>query len=252
MHNPVVSFRHSIGIIATLLFALLHGTAVYAVSDADFLADKLTKVGAEPNDLPYRYYVPANYDPASKYPLIVYLHGSAESGTDNKFQLNWSCWGAYQLLGSSTYPCFMVAPQAYSTWDGTTMDQIVRMVQTLSKTYSIDPDRIYVTGISMGGYGSWSIINRYPFFSQRQCPCREEACLTTNELPIFPSGVPCRQRRNSRRSGSDNAVSGARLAGARVIYTRYADGSHAIWLAACESPPTAMAHGATQKPARSC
>ncbi|MBK9992272.1 MAG: prolyl oligopeptidase family serine peptidase [Verrucomicrobia bacterium] len=117
------------------------------------------------------------------------------------------------------------------------MDQIVRMVQTLSKTYSIDPDRIYVTGISMGGYGSWGIINRYPFFFAAAVPMSGGGLSNYQRITHIP--IWCFHAAKDETvdvSGSDNAVSGARLAGARVIYTRYADGSHAIWLAAYANP----------------
>ncbi len=235
---PIPSvFRRLRGKIVLLFVALSLSTAARAVTDADLLYGNLPKLATESYDLPYRYYVPANYDPTKSYPLIVYLHGSAESGTDNKFQLNWSCWGAYQLLGSSQYPCFLVAPQAHDTWDATSLDQIVRMVRTLSATYSIDPDRISVTGISMGGYGSWSIINRYPYVFAAAVPMSGAAGGNFQKIAHIPIwDFHAARDETVGVSGSDNAVSNARLAGGRVIYTRYADGSHAIWLAAYANP----------------
>lgn len=223
--------------IAPLCISLLVGTVAHAVTDSDLLYGRQSRFGVETYDLPYRYYVPPNYDPSQSYPLIVYLHGSGEEGDDNQRQLGWGCWGAYQLLGNSQYPCFFVAPQSRAGWNGNLQDQIVRMIRTLSATYSIDPDRIYVTGISMGGYGSWSIINRHPYVFAASVPMSGGGPTSFQRLAHIPIwNFHSAHDDTVGVSESDKAVSGARLAGARVAYTRYADGSHAIWLAAYANP----------------
>ncbi len=231
--NPHRLFRSGI----LVFLALMLGIVARAVTDEELLRGWLPRLATEPYDLPYRYYVPPSYDPRQSYPLIVYLHGSAEIGDDNQLQLGWGCWGAYQMLGNPQYPCFLVAPQAHTNWDGTTQDQIVRMIRTLSATYSIDPDRVYVTGISMGGYGSWSIINRHPYVFAAAVPMSGAAGGNFQKIAHIPIwDFHAAKDETVGVSGSDNAVSNARLAGGRVIYTRYADGSHAIWLAAYANP----------------
>ncbi|MEO8351063.1 MAG: GDSL-type esterase/lipase family protein [Chthoniobacteraceae bacterium] len=129
--------------------------------------------------LPYRLLIPKNYDPAQKYPLVLFLHGAGERGTDNVAQLT---HGAPLFLKPEVrdqFPCFVLAPQcppeqqwsAVKGWNGPVayaeeptepMALALGAVDAVEKEFSIDPDRLYVTGLSMGGYGSWDAVCRNP------------------------------------------------------------------------------------------
>ncbi len=226
-------------------FALVLGgaaTILQAATSVDFLTATLPKIGAEPNDLPYRYLVPAGYNAANDYPLIVFLHGSGERGTNNTAQLNNSANGALTLVSGSNqaaYPCFMLAPQASVAegWNGNTLAQVIRTIQELSLTYSIDPNRIYVTGLSMGGAGTWDIIQRYPTFFAAAVPMSGWGAGSYEKivgLPIW--NFHAANDGTVAVSGSDNAVAATRQIGGRVIYTRYATGGHGIWPIAYANP----------------
>lgn len=150
-----------------------------------------------PKSLQYRLMVPYNYSYTSQsYPLVLFLHGHGESGTDNQKQILNSdplaCDSGGNPLTSSNnrvnYPCFYLAPQVpndpdnyhfYNRWvnwdclqdptgyfDKTPETNAAyltyALIQQLLKQYRIDPSRIYVTGISMGGSGTYDIIMRYP------------------------------------------------------------------------------------------
>ena len=212
-----------------------------AATAANFLYATVVKIGAEPNDLPYRFLVPTGYDAAQEYPLIVFLHGSGERGNNNEAQLSNNANGALELVSNANQtaaPCFMLAPQATMAegWNANTLDQVVRAIVQLGTVYPIAPNRIYVTGLSMGGAGTWQILTRYPFLFAAAVPMNGWGSGSYEKLV----GVPIWAFHAANDgtvgvSGSDNAVSAVRQAGGHAIYTRYATGGHSIW-------PTAYAN----------
>ena len=137
--------------------------------------------------LPYRLLLPENYDPAKKYPLILFLHGSGERGNDNELQL---VHGAILFLRDSirkNYPAIVVFPQCplNSYWSNVhftidtvskkrimqfpvnseptiAMKMLLRLLGKLQHDYKLDKKRIYVGGLSMGGMGSFELVSRKP------------------------------------------------------------------------------------------
>jgi hypothetical protein len=133
----------------------------------------------------------------------------------------------------------MLAPQASVAegWNANTLAQVIRAIQLLKATYSIDLNRIYVTGLSMGGAGTFEIITRYPFFFAAAVPMSGWGAGTYEKI----TGIPIWAFHSVDDgtvavSGSDNAVSAVRQLGGRVIYTRYATGGHGIWPTAYANP----------------
>ncbi len=127
-----------------------------------FIARSFTLYGLR---LPYRLFIPANYSATKKYPLVLALHGSGESGIDNNLQISSSrlatSWA--DPVNQANYPCFVLAPQTDSGWDNDpVMGTISTLLDSLSNEFSIDSNRLYVTGLSMGGFGTWDIITRFP------------------------------------------------------------------------------------------
>ena len=216
--------------------------ALFAATATDFLSATLPKMGPEPNDLPYRTFVPTGYNASVSYPLIVFLHGSGERGNNNTAQLGNNANGALQLVSTAnqaTSPCFMLAPQASVAegWNANTLGQVIRAIQLLKTTYSIDMNRIYVTGLSMGGGGTFEIITRYPFFFAAAVPMSGWGAGSYEKITGLPIWVfHAANDGTVAVSGSDNAVSAVRQLGGRVIYTRYATGGHGIWSTAYANP----------------
>ncbi|HEY3897713.1 MAG TPA: GDSL-type esterase/lipase family protein [Chthoniobacter sp.] len=139
-----------------------------------------TFTGPDGAQLGYRLLTPKDYDAAKKYPLVVFLHGAGERGTDNTAQLK---YGAPLFLKPeirTKFPCFVVAPQCPpdQTWsavpNGWTgpnafqepptapMKLLLGALEAVRKEFSIDQDRLYLTGLSMGGYGTWDLLTRQP------------------------------------------------------------------------------------------
>ncbi len=135
----------------------------------DFLADTFEANGKV---LPYRLFKPRDYDPARPYPLVLFLHGAGERGTDNQKQLSKNGNGSFSFISAKRQqrdPCFFLAPQCTSIggaqWNKSQFYLIDKTLDKLIREYSIDPRRLYITGLSSGGYGTWDLIIQYPRFA---------------------------------------------------------------------------------------
>lgn len=137
------------------------------------------------NGLPYRLLMPKNYNPNISYPLLMFLHGAGERGSDNELQL---VHGARFFLKDSirdSFPAIVVFPQCKTeqSWsnvlyapqgDGRIFlfpenvdenlhqDLLSGLVKELRLNYLIDDTRIYVGGLSMGGMGTFEFVRRNP------------------------------------------------------------------------------------------
>jgi predicted peptidase len=140
----------------------------------------------EKDTLPYRLLLPENYDATKKYPLIFFLHGSGERGNDNEAQL---VHGGKLFLKDSlrkNYPAIVIFPQcpANSFWSNVdikknkkeesdlkfqtggkptvAMGLLQQLVKNIIKNYPVQKKQIYVGGLSMGGMGTFEMVNRNP------------------------------------------------------------------------------------------
>jgi CubicO group peptidase (beta-lactamase class C family)/pimeloyl-ACP methyl ester carboxylesterase len=111
------------------------------------------------NRLKYVIYLPQDYDAQTNVPLLLFLHGSGERGQDlEKVKLH----GPPKLIAQGKeFPFMVVSPQC-ATGGGWNTDQLVALLDHIEEKYKVDPDRIYVTGLSMGGYGTWSLAAKIP------------------------------------------------------------------------------------------
>lgn len=134
--------------------------------------------------LPYRILYPKNYDRSKKYPLVFFLHGSGERGNDNEAQLTHG--GKLFFDSASAYPAIVVFPQcpADNSWNSMLVDRTqtppqrtfnykkspepwplaatYKLVTDLIKTEAVDKKRVYFSGLSMGGFGTFEMIWRHP------------------------------------------------------------------------------------------
>ena len=111
----------------------------------------------------YRYllYVPKAYeaDATKRWPLLLFLHGSGERGADlAKVKVHGP---PRQLDGRDDFPFVVVSPQCPDDqrWQA---DALAALLDDVTKKLRIDPDRVYVTGLSMGGRGTWDLAMSYP------------------------------------------------------------------------------------------
>lgn len=137
-----------------LLFLLI--IPVYSGLQAQQTAEKYYR------EIDYLLYLPDGYhdDPAQRWPMVVFLHGSGSAGHDiNKVKLN----GIPGLIEQGEkYPFIVISPQ--SEEQGWNITDLKNLLSNEAKKYRIDYDRIYLTGLSMGGGGTWDLATAYPEF----------------------------------------------------------------------------------------
>ncbi len=109
----------------------------------------------------YLLYLPDGYttDTAKRWPLMIFLHGSGEAGTDlNKVKT----WGPPKLIeAGKKFPFIVVSPQAPPN-TGWAAEVLRAMLNDVKQKYRVDNDRVYLTGLSMGGFGTWNYSEKFP------------------------------------------------------------------------------------------
>jgi len=112
----------------------------------------------------YQVYVPADYDSHKKWPVIVFLHGAGEHGDDGLLQTDVGLGHAIREH-AATFPFIVVMPQCRKDklWIQPDMQaQALAALDQSSKEFHADRNRVYLTGLSMGGYGTWDLAVKYP------------------------------------------------------------------------------------------
>lgn len=159
-----------------------------AQSAATGFVDRTVTMGAEA----YRYqvYVPANYTRASTWPVILFLHGGGERGTDGLIQTEVGIGGAIRRF-STRFPAIVVMPQARAPlgWVGANADMALKALDQTEAEFSTDKGRVYLTGMSMGGAGTWYVSYRHPNrFAALVAICARVRPSATTTDPVVPAG----------------------------------------------------------------
>ena len=173
-----------------LLICMTLSVSLYAGDKASFLKKQFTTNSGY--RLNYRILYPLNYSPDKQYPLILFLHGGGECGSDNEAQLlhGGDMLASYET--QSKYPAIIIAPQCPEgeTWSPylhpsrnngkrffpqnapatPAMKAIKEMLGAYIDKGIVDTKRIYVTGLSMGGMGTFDAVCRYPDFFAAAAP----------------------------------------------------------------------------------
>ncbi|HOV75536.1 MAG TPA: dienelactone hydrolase family protein [Candidatus Hydrogenedentes bacterium] len=182
-------------------------------------------------DRRYVVYVPREYTPDKAWPLILFLHGAGERGDDGLLQTEVGIGHAIRL-NPDRFPCLVVMPQCpKDVWWHEVPEHIAAALEDALEAYRADPERIYLTGLSMGGFGTWiygaAHVDTFAAF-----------------MPICGGGNPADAAKLAARPvwafhGADDdtvppeksreMVEAVRRAGGHVQYTEYPGTGHNSW-----------------------
>ncbi|MFH0893692.1 MAG: prolyl oligopeptidase family serine peptidase [Bacteroidota bacterium] len=228
---------------------------LYATKSADKSSVAIEKKGFQKkifiqgNDtLRYQFFVPKATDSMAKLPLILFLHGAGERGNDNEAQ----AFHAKKFFGSAEFqakhPCFVMAPQcpvkkrwAEIDWSlpknsqppllSTPLSLTLTALRSICKEFNIDTNRLYITGLSMGGFGTWDAITRYPSLFAAAVPVcgggDETKAILIKDHPVWAFHGDKDKAVMVQRSR--NMIEAIRNAGGNPKYTEYPGVGHNCW-----------------------
>lgn len=241
----------------SLLFLLLISNINIIL--AQDLYEKKVFVSQSGDSLNYRLLTPENQIKGKKYPLVLFLHGAGERGSDNQKQLTHGGQMFLNPVNREKYPAFVLFPQcpenaywAYSVRPGSfipeqmpqneempiTFQTVKEMLDSYLTNPAVDKSRIYIIGLSMGAMGTFDMVARFPDIFAAAVPI----CGTVN-----PKRLSAAKDVNFRifHGDADNVVSveGSREAykalkatGASVEYIEFPGCNHGSWNPAFNYP----------------
>jgi predicted peptidase len=239
-----------------LLFLIipLAGNTVTAQQQTGFL-NRTVPLGGKPSR--YQVYVPFDYTSTREWPVILFLHGAGERGTDGLRQTQVGLATAVRLW-ADRFPAIIVMPQSPpdSIWRGTVAEMSLAALEQTTREFRGDRTRTYVVGLSMGGYGAWTLALKHPrrfaaivavcggilppgHFTELDAGLREkdpyaELARRLGGMPVWlfhgalDSLVPPDESRRIHKAFSQK--------GFKINYTEYPDVGHESWDPAFADP----------------
>lgn len=239
----------SYGLMAFILLIAVNANAQSERFDArQFISDGDT--------LNYRIAFP-DYNPSETYPVVIFLHGAGERGHDNIAQLKWGVQNFATDEAMMSHSAIVMAPQCptgdrWSNFVGDRqkeplqlagnparpLEMTMQVLDQVIEESAVDTSRIYITGLSMGGFGTWDALARWPERFAAGVPvCGGGAPSTVKQIADIPiwafhgaedATVPPELSREMILALQD--------AGARPGYTEYPGVGHFSWIQAYSDP----------------
>ena len=131
---------------------------------AELITGKFEK-GKSKDGLLFQLYGNPKWDNTKRYPLVIWLHGSGGSGDDNQKQMGGATGAFTKSENQAERPCFVLAPQCPDSgigWNKEVANNLMSLIADLVAKLPVDDTRLYLTGSSMGGFGTWSLAAKYP------------------------------------------------------------------------------------------
>lgn len=244
-----------IDVLAALLASVTFLAGMNAMADERDRFEARVFKDADNKALNYRLLKPKAYEAGKKYPMVIFLHGAGERGNDNAKQLVHGMKDYASDALMEKYPCFVMAPQCPEgklwvdvNWSSLKHDMpsqpaepmrlTIEALGALQKEFSIDATRLYVTGLSMGGYGTWDALQRYPDRFAAAVPIcgggDVKQAKKIAQIPIWAfhgdkdTAVPVERTRTM--------IAALKEAGGMPKYTEYPDVGHDSWTATYKDP----------------
>ncbi len=209
------------------------------VKDLRASLEKRTYKNEAGEGLPYRLFIPKDYDAKKSYPVILFLHGLGEDGTDNEKQLlHADVLRFASEQDQAARPCFLVAPQNPSgLWPGKPSKLAMEIVDSLAKEFSIDADRRYITGLSSGGMGTYFCLNERPDYFAAAIPvCGSGKNEWAENIAKIPAWGFCGSNDKGFADKMKSLNEAVEKAGGKWKYTEYPGVGHNSWNKAYAEP----------------
>lgn len=215
--------------------SILFGTAIANEPDQQVGGQQPTRVETQITvSMDYLLYLPKDYAKSDSWSLLLFLHGSGERGDDLDLV---TIHGPPKLIKEGKqFPFIVVSPQCpkEQRWQPVTLSA---MLDEIVKTYKVDEDRICVTGLSMGGVGTWALADYTPNRFAAIVPICGGETYWTKQFPHLPvwvfhgakdTGVPLRR--------SEEMVDALKQHGGNPKLTVYPDAGHDSWTETYANP----------------
>ncbi len=180
----------------------------------------------------YGLYLPRDYDAKKTYPVVMFLHGSGERGSDG-ITSSQVGMGTSLLANPDDFPGIAIFPQAKQGWAANSNDAKAALaaLDDVIKNYKVDKDRIALTGISMGGFGTWEIgTANADRFSAMAAVCGRGKPEMASSLKGMPVWVVCGDEDGIATVNNSRTMAKAlKDAGGNVKYTEYRAVGHNSW-----------------------
>lgn len=155
--------KKSLPLIAAVLFVItLPGCGHLDMDAANSRAPKGTgfsvqQITVDGQTHNYGLFIPHGYKQGTPAPAIVFLHGVIQAGNDGRSQMGQGL-GPNIARNPAKFPCIAIFPQSSGDWTGEARDRLaIAVLDDVCKHYSVDADRVCLTGLSNGGYGTWHV-----------------------------------------------------------------------------------------------
>jgi predicted peptidase len=192
---------------------------------------------ADGTESPYVVFVPHHFDGTTALPAILFLHGSGETKGGKKMPAEVGL-GAYIKENEKTFAFLTVIPQSEKrTWFAESDDakRALAIFDAVQKEFKVDPNRQYLTGLSMGGFGTWSIAAAHPDRFAAIVPiCGGVQPRTADDVAKKLKNIPCWCFHGDADTAvkvdkSREMIEALKKAGGSPKYTEYPGVAHNSW-----------------------
>jgi predicted peptidase len=219
-----------------LLAAILSASALSAADSQPQARQQETKLKSEVNiEMGYLLYLPPDYEKKDSWPLMLFLHGAGERGSNLSLVKK---HGPPKLIDAGRdFPMVVVSPQCADDqwWEPVSL---TALLDEVVGKYHIDKDRVYVTGLSMGGFGTWALAAHTPDRFAAIAPIcgggEPFMARRINKIPMWvfhgaKDGVVPLER-------SERMVEAVKKAGGNPQFTVYPEAGHDSWTETYDNP----------------
>ena len=216
-----------------------------------------TFVAEDGTTLVYRLYIPYDYDPSKKYPVLTYMHGAGERGNDNSNNLNHMMTQLFTMENSPLWDSIVLVPQCpngqqwvdtpwadggYRVKDVPMSNEIKAVFEILDmvkETLKTDENRYYLMGLSMGGFATWDMIMRRPEMFAAAVPICGGGDYTQAHLLVNMPIYTLHDKKDAEvpMTGTKEMVVALETLGSTVIHYEELSGyGHNVWGYAASKP----------------